>query len=111
MERDLDGAPQPGWNYCNVWGPIYLFQEKRVQGYGKNGLDWKDSVGNVMPVDGHFMELANGRGCYAATRAWNWQHGFDEVKAEAALADLAYKAVLRQAAADRGQKWEKKMKM
>ncbi|CAK9048637.1 unnamed protein product, partial [Durusdinium trenchii] len=40
----------------------------------------QDAAGVSMPVDGHFMEMAGGKGIYAATRAWNWAHGFQEWK-------------------------------
>ena len=58
-----------------------------------------------MPVDGHFMHLAGGRGVYAATRAWHWQHGFKEVvlavaDAKQAFANAATEAEQEAAAAE-----------
>ena len=58
---------------------MYLFQETYRKGSRKKGKQWQDAAGVSMPVDGHFMEMAGGKGIYAATRAWNWAHGFQEV--------------------------------
>ena len=93
LSKDLEQAPKPGWNYSQTWGPVYLFRETLRKGFGKRGKQWEDAAGVSMPVDGHFMEMAGGKGVYAATRAWNWSHGFEEVGMQAVLTGQAFQAL------------------
>ena len=108
LAQSLQQGIQPGWNFSERWGPIYLFEEVLQKGYtGPKGQLWTDSCHVSMPVDGHFMHLAGGREVYAATRAWHWQHGFKEVvlavaDAKQAFANAATEAGQEAAAAEAG---------
>lgn len=85
MQRDLGSMPAVGWNFCPTLGPIYLFEEKLLREKGKIVQAATTSTNEAVPVDGYFMCIANSATCYAATRAWGWNHGFLEV----ALTSLA----------------------
>ena len=94
LRQDLGRDPTPGWNYSVCWGPVYLFQERFIREFaGKRGRPWTDSFQVSMPVDGHFMMMGDGREPYAATRAWQWQHGFKEVAMAATATKQAFAEV------------------
>lgn len=71
MQQDMDGRqPQPGWNLCPGYGPVYLMLEKKEH----RNRSFTDAAGNKFPVDGHMLMAKDV--LFAATRAWNWNHGF-----------------------------------
>ena len=92
LRDDMGREPSPGWNISATWGPIYLFQETWTPGYGPKGDLWYDDSGAGMIIDGHFMRRRTGM--YAATRAWNWDHGWKDTKKQVLQAEQAFQAAL-----------------
>ena len=64
LGRDLQRDPQPGWNYSESFGPIFLFQEI----LRKKATTVRPASGEELPVDGHYMTFGEDRTSYAATR-------------------------------------------
>eukprot|EP00435_Cladocopium_sp_Y103_P032074 s2683_g8.t1 len=90
IKEDLGRPPQHGWNRCSRYGDIYLMREEKE----KKGMR-TDTAGNTFPTDGHMLYA--GDILFAATRAWNWNHGFKEsdihVQAVNTAAEAAQHAV------------------
>ena len=86
LTEDLGRQPQPGWNHCSRYGPIYLMHETKERKTDR----FLDKDGNEFPVDGHMLYA--GDTLFAATRAWKWNHGFKAEDLKAMVVNAAAEA-------------------